>query len=69
MLELNKATFVEKDDWYYRYSFVLIQELTLFKAVLQVMNENPQLQKQYTKSQEIVTLYACILGVIRFLEV
>ncbi len=40
MLELNKATFVEKDDWYYRYSFVLIQELTSFKAVLQVMNEN-----------------------------
>lgn len=33
MLDLNKGTF-QKDDWYYKYSYVLISELTEFKNVL-----------------------------------
>jgi len=37
MLELNKGTFVEKTDWYYRYSYVLISELAEFRTVLNLM--------------------------------
>ena len=34
MLELNKKTFTEKDEWYYRYSYVLISEIAEFRPVL-----------------------------------
>ena len=37
MLELNKAVFEERQEWYYRYAYVLIYELIQFKPVLEVI--------------------------------
>lgn len=68
MLDLNRAQFLEKDDWYYRYSYVLISELTDFKGVLQAIDEISILKGQYAKSKELVCMYASLLGTIRFLE-
>ena len=68
MLELNRSSFAEKEDWYYRYSFVLISELTDFRGVLQVLEDTPSLKTQYAKSKELLCMYACLLGTIRFLE-
>ena len=68
MLELNKAVFEERKEWYYRYAYVLIFELNQFKPVLEVIKGNSQLADEYKKSREIMLLYACILGIIRFLE-
>jgi hypothetical protein len=69
MLELNQKTFSEKEEWYYRYSYVLIYEISEFKNVLSYLVENASLKAQYQKSKEILYLYSCILGTIRFLEV
>jgi hypothetical protein len=69
MLELNQKTFSEKEEWYYRYSYVLIYEISEFKTVLSYIMENSALKQIYSKKAEIVFLYACILGTIRFLEV
>ena len=44
MLELNQKTFTEKGDWYYRYSYVLIFEISDFKNVLQYIMESPALK-------------------------
>ena len=44
MLELNQKTFSEKDEWYYRYSYVLISEISEFKNVLSYMIENANLK-------------------------
>jgi len=40
MLELNKAVFEERQEWYYRYAYVLIYELIQFKPVLEVIKAN-----------------------------
>ena len=47
MLELNKAAFLEKDDWYYRYSFVLISEISELKSVLNFISERETLKVQF----------------------
>ena len=69
MLELNKISFGERDDWYYKYSQVLISEISEFKQVMGIILENPSLKESFATSKEIIFLYACILGIIRFLEV
>jgi hypothetical protein len=69
MLELNSDTFTKREEWYYKYSYVLIFELAEFKTILQYIQENSALKDQYQRSKEILYLYACILGTIRFLEV
>lgn len=45
MLELNQKTFTEKEDWYYRYSYVLIYEISEFKTILSYMLENATLKQ------------------------
>lgn len=47
MLELNQKTFLEKDEWYYRYSYVLIYEIAEFKQVLGYILESTTLKQQY----------------------
>jgi len=69
MLELNQKTFAEKEDWYYRYSYVLIYELSEFKTILSYILEDSALRQTYSKRSETLLLYACIMGTIRFLEV
>ena len=68
MLTLNEATFQERNEWYYRFSYVLIYEISQFKVILEYIREKPKLAQHYTKSREIMLLYSCILGIIRFLE-
>jgi hypothetical protein len=68
MLELNESTFKEREEWYYRYSYVLMYEISQFKIILEYVREKPKLAQHYMKSREIMLLYSCILGVIRFLE-
>lgn len=69
MLELNNETFKAKDDWYYRYASVLIGEITDLKPVLKLIKESKELQATYSMMPQELHLYACILGIIRFLEV
>lgn len=69
MLELNQKTFLEKEEWYYRFSYVLIYEISEFKPILSYLLEVKQLKDEYQKSKEILNMYSCILGTIRFLEV
>jgi hypothetical protein len=40
MLELNQKTFSEKEEWYYRYSYVLIYEISELRTVLGYMMES-----------------------------
>jgi len=44
MLELNKSDFSDREEWYYKYSYVLISELAMFKDVLPIIKENPLLK-------------------------
>lgn len=44
MLELNQKTFLEKEDWYYRYSYVLIYEISEFKTILSYIIESSTLK-------------------------
>jgi hypothetical protein len=60
---------LEREEWYYKYSYVLIYEIAEFKGVLSYIIENSALKQQYSKKPEIIFLYACLLGSIRFLEV
>ena len=48
---------------------MLIFEISEFKNILAYILENGTLKAQYAKKSEIIYLYACILGTIRFLEV
>jgi len=57
MLELNRAAFAERDDWYYRYSDVLLSEVAQLPRDIPVTGDKLRL------------LYASILGIVRFLEV
>ena len=68
MLDLNRASFLGKEDWYYQYAYVLISELTDFRAVLQHLDDSSPLKQLFAKSKELHALYACLLGTIRFLE-
>jgi len=47
MLDLNSKTFSEKNDWYYKYSYVLIYEISEFKTPLSYMIESTTLKTQY----------------------
>lgn len=47
MLELNSKAFTEKDEWYYRYSYVLIYEISEFRSVLAYMAESQTLKQAY----------------------
>jgi len=69
MLELNQKTFHDREEWYYRYAAGLISEVANFRNVLELIIDRPTMKQFYQKSKEILTLYACILGVVRFLEV
>ena len=44
MLELNYKTFTEKEEWYYRYSFVLIYEISEIRNILGYMIESGTLK-------------------------
>lgn len=44
MLELNTKTFTEKEEWYYRFSYVLIYEISEFRTILSYMIEKPTLK-------------------------
>ena len=57
MLELNRAEFAEREDWYYRYSDVLLSEVAQLPRDIPVTGDKLRL------------LYASILGIVRFLEV
>lgn len=71
MLELNDKAFKERDDWYYRYASVLLQEIAEFRPAMTAIKDSPVLRSLYGDSscQELLHLYTCILGIIRFLEV
>ncbi len=47
MLELNQKTFLEKDEWYYKFSYVLIYEIAEFKNILSYLVENSTVKQQY----------------------
>jgi len=47
MLEMNSKIFAEKKDWYYKYSYVLISEISDFKNPLSYMVESSSLKQQY----------------------
>lgn len=44
MLELNSKIFAEKDEWYYKYSYVLIYEISELRGPLSYMVESTALK-------------------------
>lgn len=47
MLELNRAAFHEKEEWYYRFSYVLISEAAELRAVMNQINETGPMKTIY----------------------
>lgn len=66
MLEGHSFCHEWTESWYERYALIMLAEVASFKEVFKqvILSKN----KTVAKSHELVVFYACLLGVIRFLE-
>ena len=67
---LKKRNIPEDSEisWYFDYSRTLMAQIVDFVEPLKLINATDKLLKDYTQSEEMMILYACLLSILRFME-
>ena len=68
---LKKRNMADEDPeirWYFSYCKTLMEQVVDFVEPLKLINATDKLLKDYTQSEEMMILYACLLSILRFME-